>query len=330
MDAERGDWSLMRRHVDEILANGDPKFAEYILNWTAWIFQNPGIPPEVALVLRGGKGSGKGVFGRILMKIFGNHGLQIFSPEHLSGKHNKHLQNRLFLFADEAFWAGDKVAERILKGVLTEKVLMIEPKNVNAFQWKNRLAVYMAANENWVVPASHDERRYAVNGVSEKVKQKREYFAPLFAEIENGGAAAMLWDLKHRDLNGWHPRDAIPQTSALIEQKMLSLTGLELWYVAMLTVGELPGPTKKNPRMVLSKALLDDAKDHNQRNRYITDTELGRFMREMGCIHRSTGKAWGWEFPPLPEARDRWKARAGGDWEWLEPEIADWGEKRLE
>jgi len=48
-----------------------------------------------------------------------------------------------------------------LKGMITEKVLMIEPKGVNAFQWPNRLGIYMAANAKWVVAASHDERRFA-------------------------------------------------------------------------------------------------------------------------------------------------------------------------
>ena len=47
-----------------------------------------------------------------------------------------------------------------LKGMITRKVLMIEPKGVNAFQWPNRLGIYMAANAKWVVAASHDERRF--------------------------------------------------------------------------------------------------------------------------------------------------------------------------
>jgi hypothetical protein len=128
------------------------------------------------------------------MIIFGEHGLQIFDPAHLTGKHNQHLQNKLFLFADEAFWAGDRTAERTLKGVVTEKRMMIEPKGVNAFPWPNRLSIYMAANADWVVPASHDERRYAVGNVNERWKQNEDYFIPLFAEIKAGGAAAMLYD----------------------------------------------------------------------------------------------------------------------------------------
>jgi hypothetical protein len=117
----------------------------------------------VVLALLGGKGAGKGAWGYIQMLIFGQHGLQIFSSDHLCGRHNAHLQNKLFLFLDKALWAGDKDAERVLKGITTEKWMMIEPKGINAFQWVNRLGLLMSGNDKWIVPASHDERRYAVN-----------------------------------------------------------------------------------------------------------------------------------------------------------------------
>jgi hypothetical protein len=291
VEPEPGEWSLIRQHIVDVLAAGDPAFADYVLRWCAWKFQNPGEPNGTALVLKGGKGTGKGAFGQVLMRIFGSHALQIFSSNHLSGKHNKHLMNRLFLFADEAFWAGDREAERLLKGIVTEKAIMIEPKNVDAFQWRNRLSLLIAANEGWVVPASHDERRYAINNISEAKKQNTDYFDPLFAEIDGNGPAAMLYDLLQVDLAGWHSRIEVPQTKALIEQKMASLTGLEQWWTSLLNTGELPSP-EKNKRMVRSSVLFADAKAHNPRNRYLNDTELGRFMGEMGCIHKSNGKAW--------------------------------------
>jgi Family of unknown function (DUF5906) len=326
VEQKQGEWSLLRRHVEEVLANGSKAFADYILRWTAWTVQHPGEPTGAALVVRGGKGTGKGTWGQVLIMIFGQHALQIFDPNHLVGKHNQHLQDKLFLFADEAFWAGDKTAERTLKGLVTEKKMMIEPKNINAFPWPNRLSIFMAANANWVVPASHDERRYAVGSVSERWKQNKAYFRPLWAEIENGGVAALLWDLLRMDLGDWHPMENIPQTAELLQQKMLSLTGLQQWWVNMLDLGELPSPDRKNPRRVSSGVLLEAAKKYSQRNTYIEATELGNFLGDMGCTHKSNGKNWGWIFPPLPEAREAWTLRAGA-WKWLEPDLQDWGEK---
>src|SRR5262249_31922755 len=78
--------------------------------------------------------------------------------------------------------------------------------------------------------------------------------------IKAGGAAAMLYDLLKLDLGNWHPRK-VPQTKALLEQKMLSLGGLEQWWVAMLDVGELPCADKKNPRRVRSELLLEAAQN---------------------------------------------------------------------
>ena len=102
-----------------------------------------------------------------------------------------------FLFADEAYWAGDKKAESVLKGLITEPTLLIEQKGIDAVQWPNRLHVLMAANADWVVPASYDERRFAVFDVSNKYAQgaaseseRRDYFDALFHEIENGGVEA--------------------------------------------------------------------------------------------------------------------------------------------
>jgi hypothetical protein len=113
----------------------------------------------------------------------------------------------------------------------------------------------MSGNDRWIVPASHDERRYAVNQVSKRWRKNKSYFGPLFAEVNGGGAGAMLYDLLQMDLAGWHPRE-VPQTKALVEQKMLGLTGPEQWYEHLLSEGVLPwSGDAKNPRFITSAAL---------------------------------------------------------------------------
>ena len=190
-----GDWSLLRRHIVEGLAAGDETVASYIIKWTAWTFQNPGSPAEVALVFRGAKGTGKGFWGRLLKSIFGQHGHQISSPSHLTGNFNAHLMDCALLFADEAFWAGNKGAEGQLKRIITEPTLFIEPKGIDAFEVRNCLHIIMVTNDDWAVPASIDERRFAVSDVSGDHINSKAYFNLLRAEIDDGGAAAMLFEL---------------------------------------------------------------------------------------------------------------------------------------
>ena len=262
---EEGDWSKMRQHIWVVLANEEKRSDDYIVRWAAWKYQNAGERSEVALNFKGLKGTGKGVFMHSLLRAFGPHGLEIHNPMHLTGKHNKHLQNRLLLCADEAVWAGDKQAERQLKGMVTERTLTIEPKGVDAFAWPNRLGIVQSTNDKWVVPATWDERRYAVFEVNPLYIQQRKYFEPLFAEIDGGGAAAMLYDLLKMDLEGWHPRYDIPQTAALMDQKVQSLDGIQQWWLAKLDKGETPTAQPKNPRWVLSGRLLSDVTEHNAR-----------------------------------------------------------------
>ena len=159
---KQGDWSLMRQHIEEVLASGNADHATYIINWIAWAVQNPADRAEVALVFRGKKGTGKGTLGNTLVIIFGRHGTHISQKDHLAGKFNYHLRDACFLFADEAYWPGDKSAEGALKRLITEPDLFIEGKGQNAFPAPNLLHVMMASNEDWIVPAGENERRYAV------------------------------------------------------------------------------------------------------------------------------------------------------------------------
>lgn len=315
-----GRWPLLKRHILDVLASGDLACAVYILRWAAWAVQHPGERAEAALVLKGGKGSGKGTFADAMRQIFGQHGLHIFNSKHLVGAFNGHLRNCLFLFADEAFWAGDKQGESVLKGMLTEPVLMIEQKGIDATAWKNRLHVIMAANADWVVPASHDERRYAVFEVSGSRIGDESYFRELHAEMQNGGLAAMLYDLLHLDLKDWHPRKIV-STPALVEQKARSLDPLHEWWESVLQSGVLPG-APDSEGSIPSLVVFEYARREVPRLKDYSDTRIGKLLRVMGCegLHRRNGNFW--RFPQLITARNNWSAKFG-NWPWR-ADLPDW------
>ena len=107
----------------KVVCSGVIEHADYVLNWLARLYQQPSQPGEVALVPRGKKGCGKGIFGRWVAKAFGQHGMQIFNPAQLVGRFNEHLRDCVLLFGDEAFYAGDKRHEAVLKGLITEPFL---------------------------------------------------------------------------------------------------------------------------------------------------------------------------------------------------------------
>jgi phage/plasmid-associated DNA primase len=239
--------------------------------------------------MRGEEGCGKGVIGRALYAIMGQHGLHLSHPEHLRGKHNAHLRDCVYLFADEAFYAGDKQHESILKALITEDTLAIEPKNKNLIDVPNYLHVWMAANRDWVVPASLRARRWFIPKVSEHRIGDREYFTALYREIDGGGLEAMLFELLHRDLSNFDPR-AVPLTEPLAIQKLHSLDTLHRWWMTCLERGFI-WHSRFGVRLfqewwefatteLLTQSYLQWC-DHNRLYQRQTRQELGEFMTKM-------------------------------------------------
>ncbi|MEJ1140289.1 bifunctional DNA primase/polymerase [Stenotrophomonas sp. CCNWLW162] len=242
VDPAPGDWSLLNRLIREVLTDGDPQGYRYVLNWMAAMFQRPSEAAEVAIAFRGAKGTGKGTLGRVLQHIAGAHGLHISSPEHITGRFNSHLQNCICLFADEAFWAGDKSGEAKLKALVTEPTVAYEGKGRDAVMGKNLIHIVMASNSDWVVPAGLDgERRFAVFEVNDSRKDDHAFFRALNRQLDNGGRAAFLHDMLARDIRGWHPRNDIPQNGALAEQKLRGMDAEFSWWYSLLYEAELPG-----------------------------------------------------------------------------------------
>jgi Bifunctional DNA primase/polymerase, N-terminal/Family of unknown function (DUF5906)/Primase C terminal 2 (PriCT-2) len=311
-----GDWSLMKRHILDVLAQGDRPSADYIVRFAAWAVQHPGERAEVALVFKGDKGSGKGTFATTLRRLFGAHGLQIYNPKHLVGAFNAHLRNCLLLFSDEAFWAGDKQGESTLKGMITEPALVIEQKGVDAIAWRNRLKVVMSANADWVVPATHEERRYAAFEVSGTRIDDKPYFKALHAQINAGGLAAMLHELQRLPLGDWHPRD-IPHTAALREQKARSMKPLDAWWEFLLQEALLPFQWHGSGNKGLAGAILGHLRENAGRAVEVSAYALAKYLEGVGCTgkHEHQGKVW--TFPDLCEARRKWEIK-WGEWPWRE------------
>jgi hypothetical protein len=311
-----GDWSLMREHIGRVLANGDETCADYILRWCAWAVQNPGEPAEVALVLRGGRGTGKGIFARSLKRLFGQHGLQVNSPAQLTGRFNAHLRDCCLLFADEAIVPGDKVAESVLKGLITEPELAIEGKGANVVQARNRLHIVMASNDEWVVPAGMDERRFAVFDVSKKHAQDGAYFGAIASQLDNGGLSAMLADFLAMDLAGWHPRRNVPQTEALHSQKAATISGIDAVFLDLLRAGEIPALSIDDfgNAHVATSSLRDYAQRHLRRED-VTLNAVNKLLRDLGFEYKDS-RPRGFIVPPLAEARAVWdRARMPMRWD---------------
>jgi hypothetical protein len=241
VEPRRGNLHLgFLEHIKRNICQGREDLYAYVCGWMARAVQHPDTPGEIAIILRGKQGTGKSFFAKVFGGLFGRHFMQVSDPKHLVGSFNAHLRDCVVLFADEAFYAGDKKHESVLKTLITEEMIVLEGKGVDAQAMRNFIHLIMASNYDWVVPSGPEERRYLVLDIGEDNLQDKAYFQAMRDDLDNGGQANLLEFLLSYDLSGFEVRDR-PTTKGLQDQKMLSLSPEHEWWYGKLLHGQLPG-----------------------------------------------------------------------------------------
>ena len=221
------------------------------------------------------------------------------------------------MFVDEGFWAGDKAAEGVLKGHITEPTITIEMKGREVYTATNRMKLAIASNGAWVIPAGNDERRYCVIDVPTTKVGDRQYFNKLHAWIADGGDARWLAYLLAHDQSEFDPRVA-PSTAALDRQKLETMPPLDRWLMEALDQGTAlagHGDWLDDGIQVVCTAAVADYAEYCKRagSRYTrADARVlgDRLRKVFGCGASCTVQSGGsrrkaWALPGLPDARAR-------------------------
>ncbi len=318
---------LFIEHIHDNVCGGNAEWANWVLSFFAHLIQKPEEKPGVALVLRGRKGVGKNVVVDCIFRLLGDHCLLAANRRYLSGNFNSHLENKLLLVLDEAFWSGDKAAEGILKDLITGSTQQIERKGHDSYTVDNLMRVVIFGNEEWIVPATDDERRFAVFNVGDAKQGNREYFGEIKDGMKLYGGDALLFKfLKEYDINT--DVNVAPKTDALMSQKEHTLGLLESWWLASLKQGSIAGTgieswPREIPRDQFRSAFYDEMKSQNVRSRLPNAAYFGRQFKQMAsssCTDKM--KREGellyrvYEIAPLEVARQEWEKFIGGKVEW--------------
>jgi hypothetical protein len=207
-------------HMKDIVCAGDTNIYEWLLDWMADCVQDPRNIKGSCVVLRGVEGCGKGAWADQFGRLFGKHYTHLIDAERLTAKFNSLTSDSIVVFADEVLWPGDRKAANVLKGLISERRITRESKGVDSVEADNLNRVIIASNEEWIIPAGPQSRRWLVLNVSSHVACNKPYFDRLFKEMDNGGRDALLHLLKERKITS-NLRFA-PHTKGLAEQRMQS------------------------------------------------------------------------------------------------------------
>lgn len=338
VEPAEGDWSILRSHLQDVVCGGDAALFDWVLTWLAHLFQRPGDKPGSALVIRGSKGCGKSIVFDLLAKLLGTSFSKAADTRRLTGSFNAALDHNLLFLLEESHWSGDKSHEGILKDLITSPHLMIERKGIDSQLKANFTRLAILSNERWIIPATADERRYAILDCRDDRRGDHAYFAAMVRQmVDEGGLAAMLHDLlSFVPGNGWDILRQPPQTEGLVEQIEESLQGVELFMFELLKYGMFESvdcdensielhsdrPTRI-PARVMRGAIDEFLKNHDAgRRRKPGYDVIDRAMRdwtggtsEMEDCAGMQNRTRYLVLPPLAEARSFASSRQGVSFE---------------
>lgn len=167
----------------------------------------------------------------------------------------------------------------------------------------------MASNNDHVISAGLQERRFVVLDVGTKKMQNHRYFERLIDQMDNGGREALLYHLQNYDLSQVNLRK-IPKTDALNEMKIYSMTPLQRFWYGRLKNGYIRDgeswPIWIGTDELFSIYCYDAGIDHNRSS----ETSFGMGLQKLLPYSKTSRRKAndgrqknGYELPCLEECR---------------------------
>ena len=214
-------------YLQEVMSDGDEKSYKYQLSWLANAVQTPSDRPGVAMVYYSEQGCGKGVWTSFLSdKVFGKHcSKSVSGLTALTQRFNGVCDDVMFMVVDEMSSTTKRFHADFdkMKGLLTEKTVMIEPKGKPMYTVDNHMRFMMTTNNSHTLKVEVSDRRYAMLELSDKYKGNYKYWKHLSNNVltEEGGKHfyRYLMCMEKRDLVNVRN---IPKTKLKEQAKELS------------------------------------------------------------------------------------------------------------
>lgn len=324
--------TMFKEHALKNVCDGDKELFHWLMGYFAQMIQRPWDKPTTALVFKGIKGVGKNALIDRIGMMFEPHYTVVSNKRYLTSNFNSHMAGLLLFVLDEAFWSGDKSAEGILKDLITGNNHTIEQKGKDSYKSKNLTRTVIIGNEDWLVPSSVDERRFAVFNVGDDRREDTKFFSDMKEFIdERGGNRLLMRELMAFDLSTVNLNRA-PATAGLLEQKIESLPPMYQWWLQSLEDGQVADLEFDDggwPKSVTRNKLRDAFQSYTRQRgiRQWLPSAFGKQLRKAcsGLKDKRAGdgtnRFWAFDIPPLDVARKQFEEYIRHDIEW--PDFED-------
>jgi hypothetical protein len=321
--SELGSCEKFKDYLLHIVCNGDKEGYDWLCRWMAQLVQRPSDKSGVAVVLQGPQGAGKSFFGEAVMSLFHErHAFQTASLDDLTGQFTSHTALAIVVLLDEAFFVGDKRNTGKVKNIVTAKTMKLESKGVDAVAIDNYTRYILTSNEDHVINAELSDRRHTVFQISNARLNDGAYFTTLQAELDGGGRARLLWELKRSEIGDGFIRPY--ENAARASQQIKGLEPVAAWLFGLLVEGALLWSGAGDPVQVATPVLFEAfRKSSGEAGRYVNDAAFGKRLGRVTSARPTqftpfvgSQRVRGYLMPTLADARVEFCRKSGLDVDW--------------
>lgn len=180
-----GDTMLWEQHLEYLFP--DPNDRNAVLNWMAWVVQNPTRKPNHALLVVGREtGTGKSWVARVMEQIIGENNTQRPKNSSMGGDFNSWLKDCRLCLLEEVMQVGRRENINAMRDLITETSVEVNMKGVPAFKIPNYAAMFGVTNHTDALPVDDKDRRWFIIETRAQTKAPNEeaaYYAPLLAAV---------------------------------------------------------------------------------------------------------------------------------------------------
>jgi hypothetical protein len=215
---------LFLRHVALVIE--DEAEQRLLIDFMAWVVQNPGTKINWVVLLQGAQGIGKTYFSKVMQYVIGDMARNV-EPSALAGRFTSWAHGATLVIVEEIRVAGENRYETLdkLKPFITNDNIQIEEKGRDHRTVPNFTSYMMFTNYKDALPIGGDDRRYAP--IFSRLQSKEQlfaelggstaadaYFTNLFQETERRPDALARFLLDHKIDPAFNPKGRAPHTRA--------------------------------------------------------------------------------------------------------------------
>tara|TARA_R110000822_G_scaffold11698_13_gene42495 strand:+ start:505 stop:3198 length:2694 start_codon:yes stop_codon:yes gene_type:complete len=181
---------MMKKHMSVLLDDED--HGRMLLDYIAYIAQNPGKKISWAPLIQGAQGCGKSIIHHVMQCILGDESCYCATGTAAFTRFQHWLEGKQFITFDEVSYPRNSTGGMSdLKSLMTDSVFTVEPKGIDTYQLPNRLNFIFFTNHMRAIPIDEDDRRFFVLHssiqTSDQVKALKEttHFDKFWNLLEN-------------------------------------------------------------------------------------------------------------------------------------------------